>query len=286
MRSPKNVPLHLRLVLANGVVFALGVLAMSMAPADDSGPAAVVVLAVGLGLVVAVNTRHFRRSLTPLVTMVGTLRSRWEGERRAQTARSLATKEYDGQLMAAQLHDNVGDNLSAALVALKRAIDQAPPGLAADLREVQRHARTSLVEVRGISRRLKPEMLEDLGLHGALSMLLNEFAVRHPGVKVRRHLDGPFRGLTERTELALYRVAEEALSNAGRHARCQRVEVRLEREGDVVVLCVRDDGVGMGPATDRTGIMGMRERAALAGGRLTVAPGSRCGTEVRLEVPA
>ncbi|MGE5720658.1 MAG: hypothetical protein ACM3XQ_12350, partial [Nocardioidaceae bacterium] len=65
MRSPKSVPLHLRLVLANGLVFALGVLAMSMAPHDHRGVTALVVLAVGLALVVAVNTRHLRQGLTP-----------------------------------------------------------------------------------------------------------------------------------------------------------------------------------------------------------------------------
>lgn len=286
MRSPRDVPLHVRLVLVNGLVFALGVLAMSMAPADETGPTALVVLVVGLALIVAVNTRHLRRSLTPLLTMVGTLRTRWEGERRAQTARSLASREYDGQEVAAQLHDNVGRNLSAALVGLKRAIDHAPPELAAELREVQQQARTSLVEVRSIGRRLLPEMLEDLGLHGALSMLATTFAGSHPGIKVRRHLEGPFRGLSDRAELVVYRVAEEALANVGRHARAHRVEVSLTRDGDRVVLRVRDDGVGMGGHEERTGILAMRARAALVGGRLTVDPQPERGTEVRLEVPA
>ena len=286
MRSPKDVPLHLRLVLANGLVFAFGVLAMSLMPSSHRGAGALAVLAVGLTLVVAVNTRHLRHLLAPLVTTMGTLRSRWEGERREQTARSLATREYYGQRMAAQLHDNVGNNLNAALVGLKKAIDHAPPELATELLTVQHHARLGLVEVRKIGRRLLPEMLEDLGLHGALSILATDFAARHPGVRVRRHLEGPFRGLSDSAELVVYRVAEEALENAGRHAKGQLVELSLVREGDRVVLRVRDDGVGLGQYRERSGIPGMRERAALVGGRLTIGRHEGRGTEVRLEVPA
>lgn len=286
MRSPKDVPLHLRLVLVNGLVFAFGVLAMSLMPDNLRGAGALAVLAVGLTLTVAVNTRHLRHGLEPLVSAVGTLRSRWEGERREQTARSLATREYDGQRMATQLHDNVGDNLNAALVGLKKAIDHAPPELAAELRAVQHHARLGLVEVRKISRRLLPEMLEDLGLHGALSLLATNFAARHPGIRVRRHLEGPFRTLSDSTELVIYRVAEEALENAGRHAKGQLVELSLTREGDRIVLRVRDDGVGLGQYHERTGIPGMRERAALVGGTLTIGRYGSRGTEVRLEVPA
>ena len=286
MRSPKSVPLHLRLVLANGLVLALGVLAMSMAPHDHRGVSALVVLAVGLALVVAVNTRHLRQGLTPLVTMVGALHSRWEGERRAQTARSLASREYDGQRMAIQLHDNVGANLGAALVGLKKAIDHAPPELAAELRSVQHQARLSLVEVRKIGRSLLPDVLEDLGLHGALNTLATEFAARNPGVHVCRHLEGPFRGLSPDAELVVYRVAEESLRNIARHAKADRVDLSLRREGPHVVLRLSDDGVGLGRNAERTGILSMRERAALVRGSLTVGPCEGGGTEVRLEVPA
>jgi two-component system sensor histidine kinase UhpB len=280
------VPLHLRLVLVNGLVFSLGVLVMSMAPTDQRGPTALAVLAGGLALIVAVNTRHLRHSLTPLVTTIGTLRSRWESERRAQTARSMVTKEYDGQRMAAELHDNVGTNLSAALVALKRAIDHAPPELAAELRSVQHTARLGLVEVRKIGRRLRPELLEDLGLQSALATLAANVSVQNPGVRVRQHLEGPFHGLGNDAELVIYRVAEEALANISRHARATKVDIWLRPKDGRVVLQVCDNGVGVGVKGERTGILGMRERAALVGGRLTVEARPAGGTEVRLELPA
>jgi two-component system sensor histidine kinase UhpB len=280
------LPLHVRLVLVNGLVFALGVLAMSMAPEEHRGVAALVVLAGGLALIVAVNTRHLRQSITPLFTTIGTLRSRWENEQRAQTARSLASREYDGQRMAAELHDNVGDNLAAALVGLKKAIDHAPPDLAAELRSVQHNARLSLVEVRKIRRELLPAVLEDQGLQSALSTLAIDFAAKNPGIRVRRHLEGPFHGLAPDTELVVYRVAEEALTNIGKHARAQRVELSLTCQEDRVLLRITDDGVGLGHNGERTGILSMRERAALVGGRLTLGPGVESGTVVQLTVPA
>ena len=280
------MPLHVRLVLVNGLVFALGVLAMSLAPDGHHGSTAIVTLLVGLTLIVAVNTRHLRQTLTPFATALGNLRSRWEGERRAVTARSLASREYDGHRMAAQLHDNVGSNLAAALVGLKKAIDHAPPELAAELRSVQQRARVSLVEMRRISRPLRPELLEDLGLKSALSRLATDLATRNPGIEVCRRLDGPFHGIDAETELVLYRVAEEALTNVGRHAHAKHVELHLVREGDAVVLLVADDGVGIDSRPERTGILSMRERAALVDGRLEICTREDRGTQVRLQVPA
>lgn len=285
MRSPENVPLHLRLVLANGLVLALAVLVMSMAPEGRRGAVALVVLAVGLALVFAVNTRHLRHVLSPLVATIGTLRSRWEGERRAQTVRILAAQEYDAQRLATQLHDHVGAHLGAALVGLKQAMDHASPELADELRKVRHQAQLSLVEVRTIGRRLLPKILDEQGLHGALSTLLTGFAARHPGIRVQRHLEGPFRELSAEEELVVYRVAEEGLRNVGRHAHADLVVLTLARDGDRVVLRVTDDGVGLRDNGERTGILGMRERAALVGGRLTVGPHEGAGTEVRLELP-
>jgi two-component system sensor histidine kinase UhpB len=286
VRSTTKVPLHQRLVLANGLVFALGVLAMSLAPADDRRPATAVVLAVGLGLVVAVNTRHLRQRLGPLVTAVGNLRHRWENERRAQRAHFLASKEYDEQRMAVALHDNVGAGLASALVALKKAIDHAPPELAAELKAAQHDAQNSLVEVRRITRRLRPELLEDMGLQSALGFLAAATGRLHPALRVMQQLEGPFPGIDDDAELVIYRVAEEALENAAQHARARHVWLSLRRDDDGVTLRVGDDGVGVGANGERTGILAMRERAALVGGRLSVGPRAGGGTEVRLDVPA
>lgn len=280
------MPLHLRLVLANGLVFALGVLAMSLAPTDERGPTALAVLVGGGAAIVAVNTRHLRRSMAPLVTTIGALRSRWENEHRAQTARSVASREYDGQRMAMDIHNNVGDKLAAALVALNQAIHHAPPDVAAELEAVRHNTRTGLVEMRRISRRLRPEMLEDLGLQSALGVLATNLGARRPGTEIHRHIEGAFPTIGEEAELVVFRVAEEAIHNIARHARAKHVDLYLRREGDLVVLRVTDDGVGVGHSGERTGILSMRERAALVGGRLSVTSRPGGGTEVRLDVPA
>ena len=286
VRSSKSLPLHMRLVLVNGLVFAGGVLGMSLAPQDRRGLAAAVVLAVGLLAIVAVNTRHLRQSLTPVVSTVGVLRRRWENERRAQRARSLASKEYDEHRMAAQLHENVAAGIASTLVALKKAINHAPPELAEELKAVQHDAQNSFVEIRKITRRLRPEMLEDMGLQSALGFLTTNLSRTNPGLKVEQHLEGPFPGIDDESELVLYRVAEESLTNIARHAKAKHVDLTLSREGDLVVLRVTDDGVGLGHKDERTGILGMRERAALIGGHLEVTPRTGGGTVVRLAVPA
>ncbi len=279
------MPLHLRLVLVNGLVFAAGVLAMSLAPQDRRGLAAAVVLALGLLAIVAVNTRHLRQSLPPLLSAVGLLSSRWQNEHRAQTARSLASREYDAQRMAVQLHDNVAAGIASTLVALKKAINHAPPELAEELRAVQHDAQNSFVEIRKISRRLRPELLEDMGLQSALGFLVSNLHRTNPRLKVERHLEGPFPGIDDESELVVYRVAEEALTNIAKHARAEHVELVLRREAERVVLRVTDDGVGVGTNGERTGILGMRERAALVGGHLDLAARPGGGTVVRLDVP-
>lgn len=278
------MPLHVRLVLVNGLVFAGGVLVMSMAPAEHGALTAVLVLAGGLALIVAVNTRHLRQSLASFTAGFGALRQRWEDDRRASDARGVAAREYDGQRMAEVLHDNVGDNLSAALVGLKKAIAHAPPELAEELRRVQHSTQLGLVAVRGIGRGLRPEQLQDMGLHSALLALAAQLADGSRGTEVHRHLEGPF-DLGAEAELVVYRVAEESLRNVSRHAGARNVEITLRREDDSVVLRVTDDGVGIGHNGARSGILGMRERAALIGGELTVRGRSGGGTEVVLRLP-
>ena len=278
------MPLHVRLVLVNGLVFAAGVLVMSMAPAHHGALTAVLVLAGGLGLIVAVNTRHLRQSLATVSAGFGALRQRWEEDRRASDARGAAAREYDGQRMAEVLHDGVGDNLSAALVGLKKAIAHAPPELAEELRRVQRSTQLGLVAVHTIGRGLRPEQLEDMGLHSALLALVAQLAEGNRGTEVHRHLEGPF-DLGAEAELVVYRVAEESLRNIARHARARNVEVFLRREDGCVALRVTDDGVGIGHNGARAGILGMRERAALIGGELTVRDRATGGTEVVLRVP-
>lgn len=133
-------------------------------------------------------------------------------------------------------------------------------------------------------RRLRPGVLEDLGLISALTSLTTEFAT-HAGLRVVRRFDSGLPALDQQTELVLYRVAQEALTNTARHAEAERVEVSLHHIAGTVVLAVSDDGCGSGVAREGAGIRGMRERALLIGAMLDVTSEPDAGTQVRLTVP-
>ncbi|WP_316311757.1 sensor histidine kinase, partial [Clavibacter michiganensis] len=122
---------------------------------------------------------------------------------------------------------------------LKRAADDAPEPLREDLQQAQEITRESLDEVRRLVRRLRPGVLEDLGLVSALTSLSQDFAT-HTGLRVVRRLDGDLPALDHESELVLYRVAQESLTNAARHADARRVEVSLHGADEAVVLEIAD----------------------------------------------
>jgi two-component system sensor histidine kinase UhpB len=147
--------------------------------------------------------------------------------------------------------------------------------------------RQALEEVRRISRELRPEMLEHLGLVSALTELARTFA-RVSGLEVDHHFARDLPPVTPETELALYRIAQESLTNIARHARANRVAMSLESGRESVVLRVVDDGRGFanGLAPEgHGGLRGMRERALLVGATLTIKEGSSGGVEVRVDAP-
>jgi two-component system sensor histidine kinase UhpB len=129
-------------------------------------------------------------------------------------------------------------------------------------------------------------MLEQLGLVSALTELTTTFE-RVSGIDVERRFDQSLPKLEPDAELAVYRIAQESLTNVARHAQATRVEVALQAAGDRVVLRVVDDGRGLAAEPEEQGgLRSMRERALLIGGALVVEPGPAGGVEVRLEVPA
>jgi len=147
--------------------------------------------------------------------------------------------------------------------------------------------KATLEVVRGLARRLRPEVLDELGLVPALRSLCDRIE-KSTGLIVRRSLDPDVPPLSPDAELVAYRVAQEALTNVVRHAGADAAHVRLAADGDGVELVVSDDGVGVSAAAAEDsagGIRGMRERALLIGGRLEVAPAPGGGTAVRLHVP-
>ena len=191
----------------------------------------------------------------------------------------LGAQEEERRRVGQALHDEVGGVLTGALLALRLA-ERDP----AQLAEVRKALGQALDEVRRLSRELRPAALDDLGLGRALERHLREFAAR-TGLEVEAEIAPP--RLDPATQVALFRIAQEALTNVARHAQASRVRVRLAPEADRLVLAIEDDGRGFAP--DRTrpslGLAGMRERAEQLEGRFEVESAPGRGTRVQVEVP-
>ncbi|GAB3572464.1 sensor histidine kinase [Amycolatopsis endophytica] len=223
--------------------------------------------------------------IAELIATFNSMLDRLEAERGRSAARALSAQEDERRRIAQELHDEVGQTLTAVLLDLKRVAGHAPPGVRDDLRQVQETTRGSLDEIRRIARRLRPGVLEELGLISALTALVTEIPDRS-GLSVRRRFDTDLPDLGEEAELVLYRVAQEAITNTARHARARHLEIALERTSSGVELRIRDDGRGFDGTTEGAGILGMRERALLIGADFAVGPAPSGGTEVLLSVPA
>ena len=213
--------------------------------------------------------------------------ARLRAERREATGRVLAGQEAERLRIAQELHDQVGQELTAVLLLLSRAQAQAPEQLRPAVLEAQESVRASLEDVRRIALDLRPEALDDLGLESALAVLCDRFAERS-ALDVSCRIAPELPELPGDVELVIYRVAQEALTNVARHSGSPCAELRLRPDDGRLVLTVRDEGRGL--ARDEvcgTGIRGMRERAGLIGASLEVRNGNHGpGTEVRLQVTA
>jgi two-component system, NarL family, sensor histidine kinase UhpB len=201
---------------------------------------------------------------------------RLESERRDSALRALAAQEGERRRIARELHDEVGQALTAAMLRLDRD----------DVANAKEGLRAALEEVREIARRLRPEALDDLGVRNALRALVASVA-RDARLDVTPEIDPGLPPLTPEQELVVYRVAQEALTNALRHAEASALRFTLDTDGDEVVLVIEDDGRGFDPrrVAGASGVRGMRERALLVRGRLDIDSTPGGGTTVRLRAP-
>jgi two-component system, NarL family, sensor histidine kinase UhpB len=210
---------------------------------------------------------------------------RLERERQESGRRVLAAQEAERIGIARDLHDEVGQVLTGVLLHLDSIAERAPVHRD-EIHEAKQAVRRALDEVRRISSELRPEMLEHLGLVSALTELTETFS-RVSGIHVDRQFDQALPELEPDAELAVYRIAQESLTNVARHARATRVTVALEGGIDSVVLRVVDNGRGFaGEPEEHGGLRSMRERALLIGAALAIKQAPPSGVEVRLEVPA
>jgi two-component system sensor histidine kinase UhpB len=228
-------------------------------------------------------SRRAGREVVALAEALNAMLDRLEDERRESSRRILAAQEGERSRIARELHDEVGQMLTAVALQAERA---AGEGFRQDdaLHEIGRTVLRSIEDVHRIGRELRPEALDDLGLVSALIALCSR--VEQQGVvSVRRDLAWRLPRLPAEAELVIYRVAQEALTNVLRHAAATEVTVTLTVADRWVVLVVRDDGRGLPEARREGGLAGMRERSLLIDAELEVNSGAGAGTEIVLRVP-
>ncbi len=212
---------------------------------------------------------------------------RIEFERANSARRALTAQERERLRVARELHDEVGQMLTAIALEAERAADAGSGTDRESWLRVGEWVQRSIEDVRRIARELRPEALDDLGLVNAFIALCNRVSAQS-GIEIERRLADRIPDHDSSVDLVVYRVAQEALTNVMRHSGATRVTVSLDVIGDRLCLRVSDDGRGIehGEHGDlKTGLAGMRERAMLVGGSLTIRSGPGEGTDVELEVP-
>jgi two-component system, NarL family, sensor histidine kinase UhpB len=311
------MPFVWRIFLVNSTILAAATVALAFSPATVSFPIALaegIVLTLGLIAILLVNLLLVRRSFAPLERLTRLMRSvdllrpgqrvdvtgpeevrelgavfnemlaRLERERHQSGWDALKAQEEERKRVAQELHDEIGQALTAVMLQIGRLAKKAPPDLSDELHEALETTRASLDDVRRIAKQLRPEALDDLGLVPALNALVATFADR-TGLRINARLPQGVPALGAEAELVVFRVAQESLTNAARHAETSRVELALECTAPEVVLRVRDYGRGLDGALLGSGIRGMRERALLVAGDLTIDSPADGGTEVTLTLP-
>ena len=314
-----TMSLFWRVFLLNGALLVGAAVLVAVSPVRISPPVRDVeeaALVVGVVLILVVNYLLLRPVFVPLERLAERMRNvdllrpgsrldpagssevvalirafnemlrRLERERRESSRRALAAQEGERKRVAAELHDEVGQTMTGVLLLLERVADEVPGEWREVFIEAQDSVRKSLDDVRRIAEELRPELLEHLGLVSALRSLAGTIAAR-AGLELEPDFAHELPALSPETELAMYRIAQEGLTNAARHAEATRVRLSI-RPGDAsVVLEVADDGRGLPDPAESSGggIRGMRERAILVGATLTLTAAAGRGTLVRLEVP-
>jgi two-component system sensor histidine kinase UhpB len=307
--------------LTNGAVLVVAFLLLALAPITISVPITfdqLALLLAGLGVMLALNLVLLRRVLSPFFNLTEVMSSidpdrpgrrlsavdprsaegaalaeafngmlnRLESARREAARTALAAQEAERVRVARELHDDIGQTLTAVTIQAERAAAGDSALASRELARVADAVRQSLDDVRRIARELRPEALDDLGLFNALIALCSRVDAQG-GPRVRRELPRNIPPLGSDVELVIYRVVQESLTNTLRHANAETVTVSLMVDAETVTVTITDDGKGMPPQAQRdaAGIAGMRERALLVGGWLSIESQPNEGTEVRLAVP-
>jgi two-component system sensor histidine kinase UhpB len=314
----RRLSLYQRVVLTNAAVVAAATLLIALTPARIPSPLAVreaIVLALGILVIVIANAFLIRVTFRPLARLVHSMKTidllqpgsrltisggtearqvidafnqmldRLERERQESNQRAIRTREGERRRIGQELHDEIGQRLTGILLQLERTIAHAPADTRAELTEVQDLARSTLDEIGRIAWQLRPGILDDLGLVAALEALVDGLPTE-ARERVQIRIDHAVPPFDPEAELTVYRIAQEGLTNALRHAQAGRILLDLSAQADRVRLTVSDDGRGLSPTdAEGPGLRGMRERALLIGAKLRIESAANAGVMIELDLP-
>lgn len=230
------------------------------------------------------------RDVTERVSAMNAL-SRSREELREFAAAASSVREQEKSRIARELHDELGQALTALKMDLNWLSERIPreqQALTAKLDAMQAMLGETVASTRRISADLRPLMLDDLGMLPAIEWLVQNFTERS-SIACELNLTSPDLELQEPYATAVFRIVQESLTNVARHADASMVEVTIGRRGDVIILQVRDDGRGFAQAQPRKpnsfGLLGMRERAYLLDGEVLIDSTPGAGTCVSVRIP-
>ena len=216
-----------------------------------------------------------------------------ERDRQRLLQRVISAQEEERKRVARELHDEAGQALTSLLIGLQHLTATATePDARERAEDLHSIASETLEQMRGLAFDLRPSALDDLGLVPALQRYVDEYGEK-TGIKTDFFASGlSERRISSEQEIAIYRIAQEALTNSARHAEADQVSVTMEERQGTLVVIAEDDGLGFDwEGTDATfgnrslGLVGMEERAAIIGAHLTIESQVGCGTAIFLQVP-
>lgn len=248
-------------------------------------------VALTAGLVLAVGSLAYILRLEKDARRRYTEIARNRADMERLSARLVQAQEDERRALSRELHDEVGQSLGALLVDVSRLSSLVPPGddrLKGELGHLKSALEGALRSVRDIALLLRPSMLDDLGLVAALEWQAREIS-RRGNMEVEVTSDAVSEELPDEHKTCVYRVVQEALNNAGRHAAAAHARVHVRQAGGKLDVSVEDDGKGFDPVTTKgLGLLGMEERVKRLGGTLTIhsRPGKGTTLEAELPLPA
>jgi signal transduction histidine kinase len=235
--------------------------------------------------------------LLAAISIVNTLRLESESRARYQeieqarvqlkelSACLLEAQEQERRSISRELHDEVGQALSAVLLEIGGLANSLPAELRPRLDSVKKLAESTMTVVRNMALLLRPSMLDDIGLLPALRWQAREIT-RRTGLRVDVAADSEFSDLPDEHKTCVFRIVQEALNNSSRHAQGSLCRVTLRQEGNGLHLAIQDDGRGLDVDHDRgLGLLGIQERVARLGGTMLLESAQSKGTRLAIKLP-